>query len=66
MKKRNIDGYFINTYYDENGVDFMRACWILNGRYYSQYYDAKTDTTHKIKRISERNYISEYEYKNNL
>lgn len=66
MQKRKIDGYFINTYYDDNGVDFIEACWILNGRFYRQIYDAHTDETHKIKRISGREYQSAYEYRYNI
>lgn len=64
--KRNLEGYFINTYYDDDGVDFMIACWILNGRFYSRFYNAKTDETHKVKRISGREYQSQYEYHYNL
>ena len=65
MQKRKIDGYFINTYYDENGVDFLTANWILNGRFYRRYFD-KTNGAGKIKRVSEREYISEYEYHYNI
>ena len=64
--KRNLEGYFINTYYDDDGVDFISACWILNGRFYNQFYNAKTDETYKIKRISGREYQNEYEYHYNL
>ena len=63
--KRNITGYFINTYYNDNGVDFLTACWILNGRFYRRFFD-KTAGAGKVKRISGREYQSEYEYHYNI
>lgn len=66
MQKRKIDGYFINTYYDDNGVDFMLACWILNGRFYQHFYDAKNDVLHKTRRISGAEYQRQYEYHYNI
>ena len=65
-KNQNLEGLFINTYYGDDGVECNIACWILNGRFYNQIYDAKTDELHKIKRISGREYQSQYEYHYNL